>query len=93
MTSTTLSQLLGYVAWSGIYTVNPESYKTNVKNFAVGWSNACSKIGGILGPLIGGLVLELEAGFYISIVIASTMMLITATSSIFIKETRGITFS
>ena len=82
--------MLGSICWSGLFTISPESYKTFVRNFAVGWCNACAKLGGIFGPLVCGLILKDGEGFYASIIIAASAIALNAGSLSFVKETRGI---
>ena len=89
MVFSTMSLFLSYISWSALYTICPESYKTDVRNSGVGWANAAAKIGAIIGPLVGGMILDAPGGFFISIVLACTMFIITAIASWMFTETRG----
>ena len=89
MVFSTISRFLFNMSWSTLFTICPESYKTDVRNSGVGWANAAAKIGGILGPLMGGIILDAPGGFFISIVMACMVCIFTALSSCMFTETRG----
>ena len=77
------------LSWSSLYTLTPESYRTDVRNFAVGWMNSCAKAGGLIGPLICGPILDVENGFEYSILVAVGVIFLTGTCSMLLKETKG----
>lgn len=83
----TLSISMNNIAWSAIYTITPESYRTDVRNTGVGWANSCAKLGGILGVLIGGALQEL--GFEVSVGMSCLMFIISGMLALFLQETRG----
>ena len=89
MVFSTMSLFLSNISWAALFAISSESYKTDVRNSGVGWANAAAKIGGILGPLIGGIILDTPGGFFISIVMACIMFIITAIASCMFTETRG----
>ena len=87
---TSLSGMANYISWSGLYVVVPESYTTDLRGTAVGWSNSCGKLGGLFGPLIGGMMLDIENGFYIAITTTCATTIVVSFLACMMKETKGI---
>lgn len=77
------------MGWSAAYTITPESYTTDIRNTGVGWANALAKLGGLVAPVIAGLMLELENGHTFILLTMSALFFMVGLLSISLKETRG----
>mmetsp|Transcript_979 Transcript_979/g.1526 ORF Transcript_979/g.1526 Transcript_979/m.1526 type:complete len:466 (-) Transcript_979:3206-4603(-) len=81
------STVMGY---SALYTITPESYKTEIRNIGSGWANACARIGGIASPPIVGALLDANNGSKtIPLILFAVFFGVSSFSAIFLKETRG----
>jgi len=76
------------LAYSAVYTINPESYPTDIRNLGVGLANCCGKIAGIISPTIIGMLMTIDGGFEIAIIISAVLILLAGLSAIPLKETK-----
>ena len=83
---TNVQALLGAVAisffnlgaWGITYAYTPELYPTPIRASASGWANSFGRIGGILGPYLVGLILDLTNSYAFAFVIFAIAHLISA---------------
>lgn len=78
------------MGFSAMYTLISESFPTEIRSIGVAFCSCCGRIGGILTPIITGLVLEYNNGFRIAIIIFSSLLLLNVTAFSFLKETRTL---
>ena len=78
-----------YMGWAALYTITPESYPTEIRNSAVGWTNAWAKAGGFVSPLFMGLILDLPGGYFIVLATSAVGFCCVAIASSMLRETKG----
>lgn len=61
-------------------------YPTRARSTGVGWALGIGRIGSILGPLAGGLLLQTQLGLANYFLAFSTLLLAAATSAFFIRQ-------
>ena len=79
-----------YLAYSAFLTLAPESYPTISRGIGCGIYGLFGKIGGILSPLMTGLILEFKNGFQINITMYSAFYMTCGLFVLLLKETRPI---
>ena len=66
-------------AWGVIYTYTPEMYPTAIRALGSGWAAGFGRIGGMLAPMLVGIMLEQKLGIdIIFLIFASVFVLISA---------------
>ena len=85
MVSASLISFFDLGAWGAMYAYTPELYPKNLKGAGSGLASSAGRIGGIIGPLIPGILSESQS-FAVFII----FMLISAVTVLFIPETRKI---
>jgi len=82
--STIGTSLASTTMWGILYGWTPEIFSTNVRGSACGIASALSRIGGMIAPLLGGLLLTIDVSFpvYVSIV----TFVIAGICVLFLKE-------
>ena len=71
-------------AWGALYAITPEIYPPDVKGTGSGMASSIGRIGGIIGPVIPGFLNWMQ-----SFLVYIAMLLFSAFSVIFLRETRG----
>lgn len=75
-------------AWGATYAYTPELYPTRLRATASGWANSIGRIGGILGPYIAGLLIQITGDpLYPFILFASVHFISAAAVAILGEET------
>ena len=76
------------IGFSALYTLFPESFPTEIRGVAMAYISCCARIGGILSPIITGLVLDYYTRLVIPLSIFAGCYLLGASSVLFLKETK-----
>lgn len=77
-------------AWGITYAYTPELYPTSLRASGAGWANSVGRVGGIIGPIIAGLLLQAIGSRYpIFIIFALIHFVSTIVLSILGIETKG----
>ncbi|MDR1322015.1 MAG: MFS transporter [Gracilibacteraceae bacterium] len=78
-------------ATTAVQPLAPESYPTEFRSTGVAWFNSFSKFGGLLAPLIAGVVIGAGASFSTAILIFTIPSVIAVLAALFTvrTETRG----
>ena len=79
-----------YLAYGAFYTLAPESFPTAIRGIGSGIYGLLGRTGGIISPLMTGLILEFENGFEINITIFSAFYMICGLLVLLLKETRPV---
>lgn len=78
-------------AWGGMYAYTPELYPTAVRSTGVGLAASFGRIGGIIAPLLVGVLVGREVGISAIFAMFFVTILIGAAAVLFLgKETKGI---
>ncbi|AOZ91259.1 MFS transporter [Paenibacillus crassostreae] len=78
-------------AWGGLYAYTPELYPTKVRTTGVGMATAVGRIGGVIAPLLVGILLTRNIAIDVIFIMFFVVILIGAMSVLFLgKETKGI---
>lgn len=77
-----------YSAYSGMFTIGPESFPTEIRGVGLAIAGMCARIAGITTPIVTGLVLEYQNGFEITIIMYSVSYIIAGVSILMLKETK-----
>ena len=77
------------MGFSALYTITPESYKTEIRNLGVGYANALGKLGAILGPATLGLLMSVKHGEAIGLITIALIFLSVGFLAVLLPETRG----
>ncbi|MNB70906.1 putative niacin/nicotinamide transporter NaiP [compost metagenome] len=78
-------------AWGGMYAYTPELYPTSVRSTGVGLAASFGRIGGIIAPLLVGLLVGRSVGLPSIFVLFFVTILIGAAAVLFLgRETKGI---
>ncbi len=78
-------------AWGITYAYTPELYPTLVRASASGWANSFGRVGGILGPYVVGLILDITGSYALAFLIFAASHLVSAiTIALLGIETRGV---
>lgn len=80
--------LLIMQGYSAVYTINPESYPTDIRNLGVGIANSFGKLGGIISPTFTGMLITLDGGFEMALILFALLFAMTGLSAMGLKETR-----
>ncbi|HWR38305.1 MAG TPA: MFS transporter [Patescibacteria group bacterium] len=77
-------------AWGVLYTYTPELYPTRIRAFGSGWAAAIGRSGGVLAPMIVGMLVGTEGGFVRTFAMFTIVMLLMALLvSVTGEETKG----
>ncbi len=77
-------------AWGITYAYTPELYPTPIRASATGWANSFGRVGGIFGPYLVGLILDLTNSYAFAFIIFAAAHLISAATVAFLGiETMG----
>lgn len=68
--------LMSTIMWSILYGMTPELFVTEVRGTACGTASALSRIGGVLAPLIGGVLVSIDPSL---VVLTSTAVFCVST--------------
>ncbi|HEY2492147.1 MAG TPA: MFS transporter [Paenibacillus sp.] len=78
-------------AWGGLYAYSPELYPTKVRTTGVGLATAMGRVGGVIAPLLVGLLVSRGTGINIIFMMFFVVILIGASAVFFLgKETKGM---
>ncbi|OAB44368.1 MFS transporter [Paenibacillus glacialis] len=78
-------------AWGGLYAYSPELYPTKVRTTGVGLATAMGRVGGVIAPLLVGLLVSKGTGINVIFMMFFVVILIGAFAVLFLgKETKGI---
>ncbi|AIQ64185.1 major facilitator transporter [Paenibacillus stellifer] len=78
-------------AWGGMYAYTPELYPTSVRSTGVGLAASFGRIGGIIAPLLVGVLVGRSVGLPSIFVLFFVTILIGAAAVLFLgRETKGI---
>ncbi|WP_438351136.1 MFS transporter [Paenibacillus sp. FA6] len=78
-------------AWGGLYAYSPELYPTKVRTTGVGLATAMGRVGGVIAPLLVGLLVSREVAIDAIFSMFFVVILIGASAVLFLgKETKGI---
>lgn len=78
-------------AWGGLYAYSPELYPTKVRTTGVGLATAMGRVGGVIAPLLVGLLVSKEIGIDVIFMLFFVVILIGAMAVLFLgKETKGL---
>ncbi len=76
-------------AWGVIYTYTPEQYPTNIRALGSGWAAGFGRIGGMLAPMLVGVMLGNALGMNtIFLMFASVFVIISAVVILLGKESK-----
>ncbi|WP_179037906.1 MFS transporter [Paenibacillus sp. URB8-2] len=77
-------------AWGGMYAYTPELYPTAVRSTGVGLAASFGRIGGIIAPLLVGVLVERSVGIQSIFLLFFVTVIIGAAAVLFLgKETKG----
>ncbi|WP_339297387.1 MFS transporter [Paenibacillus sp. FSL R5-0623] len=77
-------------AWGGLYAYSPELYPTSVRSTGVGLATSVGRIGGVLAPLMVGMLVQREVAISLIFTIFFVTILIGAAAILFWgRETKG----
>jgi len=77
-------------AWGITYAYTPELYPTPIRASGSGWANSFGRVGGIVGPYLVGLILDLTNSYaFAFIIFAAAHILSAATVALLGIETMG----
>ncbi|MEC0089626.1 MFS transporter [Paenibacillus macquariensis] len=78
-------------AWGGLYAYSPELYPTKVRTTGVGLATAMGRVGGVVAPLLVGMLVSNGTGINVIFMMFFVVILIGASAVLFLgKETKGI---
>ncbi|MFJ2044382.1 MFS transporter [Paenibacillus taichungensis] len=78
-------------AWGGLYAYSPELYPTSVRSTGVGLATSVGRIGGVLAPLMVGMLVQREVAISLIFTIFFVTILIGAAAVLFLgRETKGL---
>ncbi|MHA0855339.1 MFS transporter [Paenibacillus sp. CMAA1364] len=78
-------------AWGGLYAYSPELYPTKVRTTGVGLATAMGRVGGVIAPLLVGLLVSRDIAINVIFSMFFVVILIGAFAVLFLgKETKGI---
>jgi putative MFS transporter len=78
-------------AWGGLYAYSPELYPTKVRTTGVGLATAMGRIGGVIAPLLVGMLVSRDIAIDVIFMMFFVVILIGAMSVLFLgRETKGI---
>jgi len=80
--------LLDMMGYSAIYTINPESYPTDIRNLGVSLANSFGKMSAIISPAFTGVLMTINGGFQIAITLFAILFAVTGLAALLLKETR-----
>jgi putative MFS transporter len=77
-------------AWGGLYAYSPELYPDSVRSTGVGLATSVGRIGGVLAPLMVGMLVQREVAISLIFTIFFVTILIGAAAVLFLgRETKG----
>ncbi|MBT2286276.1 MFS transporter [Paenibacillus polymyxa] len=77
-------------AWGGLYAYSPELYPTSVRSTGVGLATSVGRIGGVIAPLMVGMLVQREVPISLIFTIFFVTILIGAAAVLFWgRETKG----
>jgi putative MFS transporter len=79
---------LNYMGWSGLFTMIPETYPTEIRSTGAGWVSFNLKVASLLTPVITGVLLE-SAGVVPVVFLFAVLMTASGLIAITLKETKG----
>ena len=79
-----------YFAYSAFLTLAPESFPTSIRGIGCGIYGFFGRVGGIISPIMTGLILEFKNGLEINITMYSAFYMICGLFILLLKETRPI---
>ncbi len=78
-------------AWGGLYAYSPELYPTKVRTTGVGLATAMGRVGGVIAPLLVGVLVSNKIGINMIFMMFFVVILIGAFAVFFLgKETKGM---
>jgi putative MFS transporter len=88
MVVSSLCIALSYMGISGIYTMIPEAYPTQIRSTGSGWVTINILLSSIVGPFITGLLMD-TAGVTTLVIVFAALMTGSGIIGLALKETRG----
>jgi putative MFS transporter len=77
-------------AWGVTYAYTPELYPTRLRGTGSGWANSFGRIGGIVGPYVAGLTMQLYGDPLAPFTVFAALHLVSAVAVLLLGvETRG----
>ena len=80
--------MLDMMGYGAMYTINPESYNTDIRNLGVGAANFCAKFAAIISPAFIGWLMTIDGGFQIAITVFAGLFALTGLTVLPLKETK-----
>ncbi|GAC1364817.1 MAG: MFS transporter [Herpetosiphon sp.] len=81
--------LLG--AWGALYALTPELYPTEVRSTGMGWASAMARVAAILGPVIGGYLLDHKLPLTLSVTLYAALFVVGGIATLFVgRDTRDV---
>ncbi|WP_036724461.1 MFS transporter, partial [Paenibacillus forsythiae] len=78
-------------AWGGMYAYTPELYPTSVRSTGVGLAASFGRIGGIIAPLLVGVLVKQSAGISSIFLLFFATIIAGAAAVLFLgRETKGV---
>ena len=78
-------------AWGVVYSYTPELYPTRIRAMGSGWAAAVGRTGGILAPMLVGIMLANQSGFGdIFLMFTAVMIGVACVVAVLGPETRGL---
>lgn len=78
-------------AWGGLYAYSPELYPTKVRTTGVGLATAVGRVGGVIAPLLVGVMVSNGVGINLIFMMFFAVILIGALAVLVLgKETKGM---
>lgn len=70
----------------GLYSVAATIYTTEIRSTGIGWAIGFGRLGAILGPLIGGFIINSGASLYVNFILFAIPVAIAGIVTLFIKS-------
>jgi MFS family permease len=77
-----------YCGLGSFYTIAPESFINTVRGTGMAYINITARLGGILTPIVTGILLEMNNGVQITVVMYAFFYAVVAVFVFFVPETK-----
>ena len=77
------------MGYSALYTITPESFPTEIRNLGSGSANICARVGGVICPIITGIMLSQPNGFEVAISVYAILFFTCGSIAFILRETKN----